>query len=166
MVKASVDDVLHKTEAGAVRLGLTSAEAVRGAAREMATRTGAREFVVQQHVGPGVEVLIGARRDAVFGPVVAVGTGGIMAEVIGDVSFRLAPVDADEACAMLREGARERLLAGPRGLPACDVGPLAEMIVAVSDLMCVEPRVLEVDLNPVIAAGATAVAVDALVIVG
>ncbi|OLB96025.1 MAG: hypothetical protein AUH30_13770 [Candidatus Rokubacteria bacterium 13_1_40CM_68_15] len=166
VVKASVDDVLHKTEAGAVRLGLTSAEAVRGAAREMATRTGAREFVVQQHVGPGVEVLIGARRDAVFGPVVAVGTGGIMAEVIGDVSFRLAPVDADEACAMLREGARERLLAGPRGLPACDVGPLAEMIVAVSDLMCVEPRVLEVDLNPVIAAGATAVAVDALVIVG
>ena len=166
VVKASIENVVHKTEAGAVRLRVASADAVRGAVREMAAQTGAREFVVQQHVGPGVELLIGARRDPVFGPVLAVGTGGILAEVIGDVSFRLAPVDADEACAMLREGARERLLAGPRGLPACDAGPLAEIIVAVSDVMCVEPRVQEVDVNPVIAAGASAVAVDALVIVG
>src|SRR5438094_642016 len=165
-ITARIENVVHKTEAGAVRLRVASADAVRGAVREMAAQTGAREFVVQQHVGPGVELLIGARRDPVFGPVLAVGTGGILAEVIGDVSFRLAPVDADEACAMLREGARERLLAGPRGLPAYDAGPLAEIIVAVSDVMCVEPRVQEVDVNPVIAAGASAVAVDALVIVG
>jgi hypothetical protein len=67
---------------------------------------------------------------------------------------------------MLREGARQRLLAGPRGLPACDDAPLAAIVTAVSALMCAEPRVREIDLNPVIAAGPRAVAVDALVIVG
>jgi hypothetical protein len=67
---------------------------------------------------------------------------------------------------MLHEGARERLLAGPRGLPACDDEPLLAALIAVGELLCAESRVLEVDLNPVIAAGPRAVAVDALVIVG
>src|SRR5262249_36159387 len=165
VLKAVVEGVVHKTEAGGVRLGLTAARAVTEAAREMQARTGARALVVQQQVGPGVEVLIGARRDGVFGPMIAVGIGGTLAEVIADVSFRPAPLDPDEASEMLHEGARERLLAGPRGLPACEDAPLAVMIVAVSDFMCAE-RVTEVDLNPVIAAGSSAVAVDAGGLVG
>jgi acyl-CoA synthetase (NDP forming) len=166
VLKADLPGAAHKTEAGAVRVGLAHASAVQEAFATMAARTGAREFVVQEHVGPGVELLVGARRDDVFGPVVAVGLGGVFAEVIRDVSFRLAPVDEAEARTMLREGARVRLLAGPRGLPACEDAPLACLAVAVSEFICAEPRVQEVDLNPVIAAGADAVAVDAVVVVG
>jgi hypothetical protein len=166
VLKADVPGTLHKTEAGAVRVGLGDAGAVRAAFAALAERTGAREFLVQEQVGPGVELLVGARRDEVFGPAVGVGIGGIFAEVIQDVSFRLAPLDEAEARAMLREGARRRLLAGPRGLPACEDAPLACLAVAVGEFICAEPRVQEVDLNPVIAAGADAVAVDALVVVG
>ncbi len=166
VLKADVPGAMHKTEVGAVRVGLSDAAAVRRAFEAMAARTRAREFVVQDQVGPGVELLIGARRDEVFGPVVAVGLGGVFAEVVRDVSFRLAPLDEAEARTMLREGARVRLLAGPRGLPACEDAPLACLVVAVSDLVCAEPRVQEVDLNPVIATGADAVAVDAVVVVG
>jgi acyl-CoA synthetase (NDP forming) len=166
VLKADVPGAMHKTEAGAVRVGLADAAAVRAAFEAMAARTGAREFVVQEQVGPGVELLVGARRDEVFGPIVGVGIGGVFAEVVRDVSFRLAPLDEAEARTMLREGARARLLAGPRGLPACEDAPLAGLAVAISDFICAEPRVQEVDLNPVIAAGADAVAVDALVVVG
>lgn len=166
VLKAHVPGTLHKTEAGAVRVGLGDPGAVRAAFAALAERTGAGEFLVQEQVGPGVELLVGARRDEVFGPVVGVGIGGLFAEVIQDVSFRLAPLDEAEARAMLREGTRRRLLAGPRGLPACEDAPLACLAVTVGEFICAEPRVQEVDLNPVIAAGAHAVAVDALVVVG
>lgn len=166
VVKVDVPGVAHKTEMGGVRLGLADAGAVREACRALQARTGASRFVVQEQVGPGVEILIGARRDPSFGPVVAVGTGGVLTEVVRDVSWRLGPVDTAEAREMLREGARGRLLAGPRGLPACEDEPLAAAVVAVSQLLRAEPRVLEIDVNPLIAASARAVAVDALIIVG
>jgi acyl-CoA synthetase (NDP forming) len=164
VVKAEAPGLVHKSEAGAVRLDLVDAGAVRAACAELAARLGARAFVVQERVGPGVEVLVGARRDPSFGPLVAVGTGGILAEVVRDVSFSLAPLDRDEARAMWLEGIRPRLLAGPRGLPAADLEPLVDAALAVGELLLDEPRVLELDLNPVIAAGSSAVAVDALVI--
>lgn len=159
-------DVTHKTEVGGVRLGVKDAAGVREACGALRVRTGAERLIVQEQVDAGVEVLIGAHRDEVFGPVVAVGTGGVLAEVVGDVSFRLAPVDAAEARRMLREGARQRLLGGPRGLPPCEDAPLVDALVGVGALMCAEPRILEVDLNPVIAAGPRAVAVDVVLIVG
>jgi acyl-CoA synthetase (NDP forming) len=166
VVKADAPGLTHKTDQGAVKLHLPDPVAVRHACRELAERLGGVGLVVQEQVSGGVEVLIGGRRDEVFGPVVAAGVGGVLSEVVRDVSWRLAPLDHAEARLMLREGARARLLAGPRGLPACDDGPLVATLVAVSELLCAEPRVLEVDLNPVIAAGPRAVAVDALVIVG
>jgi acetate---CoA ligase (ADP-forming) len=165
VVKADAPELAHKTEVGGVRVGVRDAEALREACADLAARTGARRFVVQEQVR-GVELLLGAHRDPVFGPVVAVGLGGILAEVVRDVGVALAPVDPGDAKALLRAGARGRLLAGPRGLPPCDDAPLVEAIVALGELMLAEPRVAEVDLNPVIAAGATAVAVDALVIAG
>lgn len=165
VMKADAPGLAHKTEAGAVRLGLSDAAAVRRAWRELRERTGAADVIVQEQVALGVEVLVGARRDEVFGPIVAVGVGGVLSEVIRDVSFRLAPLDAEEARRMVREGARERLLAGPRGLPAAQDGPVAEALLGVAALIGAEPRIVEIDLNPVIAAGARAVAVDALVIV-
>jgi acetyltransferase len=166
VVKADAPGLTHKTEAGGVRLGVADADAVRRACQDLRAQTGAGRFVVQEQVARGVELIAGVRRDEAFGPVVVVGTGGVLAEVIRDVSVRLAPVDREEARRMLREGARERLLAGPRGLPACEDGPLVDVVTALSGLACAEPRIVEIDLNPVIAAGASAVAVDALVIVG
>ncbi len=166
VVKAGRAGLLHKTEVGGVRMDLENAAAVRRACKELRARVGAQHFVVQARVGPGVELLIGARRDESFGAVIAAGVGGILTEVMREVAFRLAPLGRDEARAMLHEGARGRLLTGPRGLPRCDDDPLIDALLGVGDLMLAEPRILEIDLNPVIAAGRQAVAVDVLLIAG
>src|SRR5206468_1142698 len=114
VVKADASGLLHKTEAAAVHLDVRDAAAVRAAFRDARSRLGACQVVVQEHVSPGAELLIGARRDPVFGPVVAVGTGGILAEAIRDVSLALAPVGADEARMILRAGVR---CSGPPSAP-------------------------------------------------
>jgi acyl-CoA synthetase (NDP forming) len=166
VVKADAAGLTHKTEAGGVILGVGDATAVRAACAALRARAGAERFVVQAQAGPGVELLLGARRDEVFGPVVALGAGGVFTEVLRDVSLRLAPLGEGEAEAMLAEGARPRLLAGPRGLRAVEGSALVALIHAVAALMVAEPRIQEIDINPLIAAGADVVAVDALVIAG
>jgi acetate---CoA ligase (ADP-forming) len=166
VVKADAAGLTHKTEAGGVVLDVPDATGVRVAWAALRARTGAARVVVQERVGPGVELLLGARRDEVFGPVVVVGAGGVLTEVLRDVSVRLAPLDDGEAEAMLSEGARPRLLAGPRGLPPVAPGVLVGVIHAVGGLIAAEPRIVEIDVNPLIAAGDDVVAVDALVIVG
>jgi acyl-CoA synthetase (NDP forming) len=165
VVKADAAGLVHKTEAGGVRLDVGDAAAVRAACAALRAGAGAERFVVQERVGPGIELLLGARRDEVFGPVVAVGAGGVLAEVLRDVSLRLAPLGEGEAETMLAEGARPRLLAGPRGLRPVQGTALVALIHAVAGLMVAEPRLQEIDVNPLIAAGVDAVAVDALVIV-
>jgi acyl-CoA synthetase (NDP forming) len=164
VVKADAARLTHKTEAGGVVLDVADAAAVHAACASLRARAGAERFVVQEGVGPGVELLLGARRDEVFGPVVVLGAGGVLTEVLRDVSVRLAPLDEGEAETMLREGARPRLLAGPRGLRPVDQAALAALIQAVADLIAAEPRIAEIDVNPIIAAGADLVAVDALVV--
>ena len=166
VIKIDVPGMVHKTEVNGVALDLRDATAVRNACAAMATRTGATRFVVQERVAPGVELLVGGRRDEVFGPVVAVGAGGILTEVVRDVSLRLAPLRAGEARQMLREGSRARLLAGPRGLPAVDDDTLVGVLEGLGSLLARQPRILEVDVNPLIAAGRDAVAVDAVIVVG
>ena len=164
VVKADAAGLTHKTEAGGVVLDVADAGAVRAACATLRARAGAERFLVQERVGPGVELLLGARRDEVFGPVVVLGAGGVLTEVLRDVSVRLAPVEAGEAEAMLREGARPRLLAGPRGLRPVEPGVLVGLIQALGALVAAEPRLAEVDVNPLIAAGRDVVAVDALVV--
>jgi acyl-CoA synthetase (NDP forming) len=164
VVKADAPGLAHKTEAGVVRLDVRSAGEVRAACEEFERRLGRVGFVVQERVGPGVELLVGARRDDVFGPVIALGTGGVLAEVIADVSLRLVPLEGDDAWEMLGEGLRPRLLAGPRGLPPVDGRAVVALLDAVAALMVAAPRIVEIDLNPVIAAAGRAVAVDALVV--
>jgi succinyl-CoA synthetase beta subunit len=165
VLKADAAGLTHKTEAGGVVLDVPDAAAVRAACAALRARTGATRFVVQERVGPGVELLLGARRDEVFGPVVVLGTGGVLTEVLRDVSVRLAPLGEGEAEAMLEEGARPRLLAGPRGRRPVDRSTLVRLIHGVAALVAAEPRILEIDVNPLIADGATVIAVDALVIV-
>src|SRR5207247_8711073 len=99
------------------------------------------------------------------GAVVVLGRGAVCTGVVQAVSFRLAPVTADDVGTMLDEGARPRLLAGPRGMAAVDRAALTVLVGRVSDLIAAEPRIREIDINPVIATGVQLIAVDVLVIV-
>ena len=166
VIKADAPGLTHKTDVGGVVLDVRDAHELRAACEALHARTGARRMLVQERVGPGVELLLGARRDEHFGPVVALGTGGVLTEVWHDVSVRLAPLNDEDVEAMLDEGARPRLLAGPRGLAPVERAALVALVRAVSDVIASEDRVRDIDLNPVIGAGAALVAVDALVIVG
>ncbi len=164
VVKAERPGLLHKTEARAVRIDVRTPRELQAACREMTKRLGPGPFLIQQQVKGGVELLIGGKRDPTFGPVVVCGTGGILTETLGDVSLRLAPLGPGEAREMLKEGVKGRLLQGVRGMPPCDPEPLVKTLLAVGHLLVEHPRIVELDLNPVIAVGTKALAVDALVI--
>ncbi|MGH6690335.1 MAG: acetate--CoA ligase family protein, partial [Gammaproteobacteria bacterium] len=166
VVKADAPGLVHKTEVAAVHLDVRDPRALREIVSDLQSRLAAPRIIIQERVPPGAELLLGARRDPVFGPIVAVGTGGILTEAIKDVSLALAPVAADEARTILREGIRARLLQGVRGRPSAEDTPLVEAITAVASLIATAPRVLEIDINPIIAAGVKAIAVDAVIIVG
>ena len=161
-------DISHKTEVGGVRLGLTSPAAVSDAARAMRQRA-ARErpgariagFAVQPMVAPGKELLLGSVRDPQFGPLVMVGFGGIYVEVLRDTATRLAPVDEDEARAMLDELRLAPLLHGVRGEPPVDLAALAGAIARFSQLCADEAALTELEINPLVASPAGVVAVDA-----
>jgi acetyltransferase len=114
----------------------------------------------------GLEVIIGAQRDAQFGPLVMFGLGGVYVEVLKDVTFRLAPLSAAEAREMVAETAAGRLLEGVRGQPPGDVDAIVEALLCVSRLMADLPEIAEVDLNPLIVgpAGMGAWAVDVRIV--
>ena len=146
----------HKTERGGVALGLRDETEV----REAATRIGP-PLLVQPHVQGSAELLAGVVQDPVFGPLVAFGPGGVLAELIGDACFRIAPltdVDADE---LVHTGKAGRLVSGFRGAPPADAGALAELVQRLSALAEDLPEVAELDLNPVVARAHGCVAVDA-----
>ncbi len=169
-VKLDAPSLAHKSDAGGVALSVTDEAGIAGAVRALAaaaTRAGVevRGLLVEPMAAPGVELIVGGRRDAVFGPVVLVGLGGILAEVLDDVAVMLAPVhevDVAEGLAGLRGSA---LLRGVRGAEAVDVAAVVGLVVAVGDLLVADPTIVEIDLNPVIAGPRGAVAVDALVVV-
>ncbi len=172
-VKVMSPDILHKTEAGIVALQVRDEEELRntyGRLLEKAVRAnpGARirGVLVQEMVSGGQECIVGVRRDPLFGPVVAVGLGGVFVEVLQDVSLRLAPVDRPVIMKMLRELKGAALLKGVRGKPPRDIEALASLVESVSRMALNEPDLLELDVNPVMVLeeGHGAVAVDALVI--
>ncbi|MEY9874681.1 acyl-CoA synthetase (NDP forming) [Streptacidiphilus sp. MAP12-33] len=155
----------HKSELGAVRTGLTPETAV-AAFHEMSARLGPGEYVLEeQDTRSGVvEMLVGARRDRDFGPIVAVGLGGVQAELWRDVAIELAPVDRATAAAMLARLRSRALLDGWRGKPPVDVEALTDAIVAVSAAIAATGRVEEIEINPIRVAPEGALAVDALVV--
>ena len=168
-LKLDAEGLAHKSDLGLVRLGLSGDEAVRSAALDLLAagrRHGlaTRGLLVEPMAEPGVELIVGLRRDALFGPAVMVGLGGVLAEVLDDVAIRLAPVRHAEALEMLEALRGRRLLEGVRGRAPVDRDAVAGLIVALSTLALERPDVLEVDLNPVIASPEGALAVDALVV--
>jgi acetyl coenzyme A synthetase (ADP forming)-like protein len=166
-IKAVVPGLVHKTEAGAVRLSLRPDE-VESAARDMATRlhlqdTPGSGLLVQAMAPPGVEMIVGVVHDSQFGPVVAVGAGGVLVELLRDVAVRLAPLAESDAAEMLRELKTYPLLSGYRGGPAHDVRALADAILRVGALVEDLPQIAELDLNPIVVHPGGATIVDARV---
>jgi acetyl coenzyme A synthetase (ADP forming)-like protein len=167
-LKAVAPRLVHKTEAGAVRLGLASAEAVQTAAAEMSAAVAAEGytvdgFLVQRMVGQGVEVLVGVVHDASFGPVIACGAGGTAVELLKDVAVRITPLTDLDAAEMVRSLATYPLLDGYRGAPRADVAALEDLLLRVSALVEAHPAIAEVDCNPVKVLPDGVVVVDARV---
>lgn len=166
-LKAFGPDLLHKTEVGAVVLGLAAGE-VGEAAREIAVRLMAaglklEGFVVQEMVERGVEMLVGVANDRSFGPVVAVGAGGTTVELLRDVAVRVTPITDLDAEEMVRSLATFPLLDGFRGAPKADIASLEETVLRVSALAENHPAIAEMDCNPVIVGRRGSVIVDARV---
>ncbi|MGA9160369.1 MAG: GNAT family N-acetyltransferase [Actinomycetota bacterium] len=165
-VKAQGPDIVHKTELGAVRIGLSGAGAVREAAEEMTRTIEAAGltldgFVVQELVEPGVEMLVGVVHDPSFGPVVACSAGGTQAELLRDVSVRVTPITDLDATEMVRSLRTFPLLEGFRGATAADVGALEDVILRIGALVDGHPAIAEMDCNPVIVLPRGAAIVDA-----
>ena len=168
-LKLDAAGVAHKSEVGGVALDLLGDDAVYIAALSMLE--GARRRALQVHgllvqpmAQPGLELILGIRRDPLFGASVLVGLGGVLAEVLDDVAIQLAPVTPRVAMSMLDDLRGRRLLDGARGRAGIDRSAIAEMLVALGRLGADRPDVLEIDLNPVIASPTGALAVDALVV--
>jgi acetyltransferase len=166
VVKTAQPDVLHRTEAGGVVLGVTDGETLVRAIRALEARLGPGALLIQEEVPRGLELLVGGRRDPSFGPTVLVGLGGVLAELLRDVSIELAPLAPGDARAMLAGGRRAALLRGFRGAAPVDEGALAAVLVGVGDLLVEHEEIAELDLNPLIASGGRLVAVDALIVAG
>ena len=160
-VVAKVDhpDLVHKSDAGGVRLGLGSGAEVTEAATELLSLAeGAGVLVQHQHAG--VELLVGGVRDPEFGAMVVAGFGGVLVEARRDVQLAVAPVTIQQARAMLSSLRGAALFRGLRGSPPVDLGFVADIIVAVANLMLAHPQLAELDLNPVLAGPRGCVAVD------
>jgi acetate---CoA ligase (ADP-forming) len=165
-LKAIVPGLLHKSDAGAVRLNLSGERAVQRAAAEMSAileQSGHKVagFEVQPIAPKGVEMLVGVVQDQHFGPVLACGAGGTATELLKDVAVRITPITPSEASRMVRSLKTFPLLDGYRGAALADVGALENVLLRVSELVEAHPEIAEMDLNPVIVHSAGAVVVDA-----
>jgi len=172
VLKGESPDLPHKTEAGVVQLDLRSEAQVRDAhaliearARAAGPHVRLHGVLVQQMVKQGLEIMVGARRDPLFGPLIVVGLGGVMVELLDDAAVALAPVTHSTALAMLQRLKGAALLRGFRGSEPIDVDALADAIVRLSLLAAdFADDIVEIDVNPLICAAGRIVAVDALVI--
>ena len=160
-IKGIAPGLVHKTDAGAVQLNV-ELEDVLNTAEEMARRIPELSgFLVQQMAKPGAEMIVGVAHDPQFGPVVACGAGGVMVELIKDVSVRVTPLSREDAGAMIRELKTFPLLEGYRGAPRRDIAALEDVILRIGALVDDIPSIAELDLNPVLVHESGATIVDA-----
>jgi acyl-CoA synthetase (NDP forming) len=164
-------DIVHKSDIGGVKVGLANAAQVGKAYTSMLSSIlqkmpeAAIEGVsIQKMAPPGLELIIGMTEDPQFGPVLMFGLGGILVEVLKDVSFRLVPLTRMDAADMVREIKGYPLLLGYRGQEPVDIHRLEELLVKVSDFIEKNPQIKELDLNPLIASRDGIVAVDARIV--
>ena len=171
-MKIESPDILHKTEVLGVKLGLADEAAVRdawtviqGNMKRNLPEARIDGIIVQKMMPGDAEFVLGVSQDPVFGPVVMAGIGGVLVEVIKDVTFRSAPVTPTQAAGMLDDLRGRAILDGVRGKPPVDRVRLVELICAVSRLAAAAgPRLAELDLNPIMLTADGAVAVDWLIV--
>ena len=168
VLKIASPDIIHKTDSGGIKLGLTNATQVgnayseiRASIRQGFSKAEIQGVSVQKMARPGVEVIIGMSKDAQFGPVIMFGLGGILVEVLKDVSFRIVPLTKRDAAEMIGEIKGYELLQGYRGQEAADIPSLEQLILKVSQFVDQNPQIKELDLNPIFAYRDGVVAVDA-----
>ncbi|GAA1244256.1 acetate--CoA ligase family protein [Pseudonocardia aurantiaca] len=171
VMKIVSPDILHKTEAGGVKVGVSGDDAVRAAYYEILANAAAYKddaeidgVQVQEMLSGGQEVIIGATTDPTFGKVIVFGLGGVLVEVLKDVTFRLAPVDHETAMSMLDGIKAAEILRGVRGAEPVDADALADVIERLSDLVTDFPQISEFDLNPVFARPDGASAADVRIV--
>ncbi|MDQ7793540.1 MAG: acetate--CoA ligase family protein [bacterium] len=162
-VKGYGAGLVHKTERGAVILGLTTRREVERAAADLLGRTPAEGLLVQKYFAGGHEVILGGKQDPQFGPVVLYGAGGVHTEILADVSLGLAPLSVAEGRRLLEETRFSRILAGTRGQSPGDQGALLDTLLRLSRLIADHPPIAEIDLNPVLVFSQGCVTVDARV---
>ncbi len=164
-VKALSGKIVHKSDLGLVELNVNNpGEASRAAGRILAAARKidpAAGVLVSAMAPPGVEVIVGGKRDPQFGPTILFGLGGIFVEIFRDISVRVAPVDRPIAMDMIDDVKGYAVLKGARGRKGVDLEALAVILVAASRLMMERDEVLELDMNPVMAYEKGAIAVDA-----
>ncbi len=168
VLKAVGPDIQHKSDTGLVAIDVRGAAAVRAAAQRIVERGAGRVrgILVEELVPHERELLVGMERDRRFGPVVAFGIGGIFTEVLRDVAFALAPLDEQEAEALLEQLRARRLLDAVRGLPCVDRAELRRIVRTIGQLALDHPEIAEIDVNPLAVVGSRLVVLDALVVLG
>lgn len=162
-VKLVDAEILHKTDMGGVHLGITSAVSL-DAALDSLQSVGAKEFLVETMASPGVDLVLGARRDPVFGPIMVLGLGGTAAEVLADVAIRTVPLNERTAAAMADELQARELLNGFRNGPVLDRPELAGIVVRLGNALLANDGIAEIEINPLRLTADGLVALDAVVI--
>lgn len=171
-LKICSPQITHKTDAGGVKLNLKGEAEVKKGFEDIIA--GAKNYnpeaqilgtVVQAMSKPDREVIVGALQDPVFGPVVMTGLGGVMVEVLKDVSFRLAPLEESDAREMIKELKGYPILTGVRGKKACDIDALVNILLKISEIITeYQDEIAEIDINPCFVSPDGAVAVDARIV--
>ncbi|MEA3254180.1 MAG: acetate--CoA ligase family protein [Chloroflexota bacterium] len=171
VLKIISPDVVHKSDSGGVRLGLANATQVSKAYSDIMSsvkkqypRAAIQGVSVQRMAPSGIEVIVGMSKDPQFGPVLMFGLGGVLVEILKDVSFRIVPVSKEDAGEMIREIKGYPLLEGYRGQEPASIPALEELIVRVSQFVEQNSQIKELDLNPIFAYSNKAIAVDARII--
>ena len=171
VLKIVSPEITHKSDVGGVKMGLKTSRQV-GAAYEEILSAVKQKYPhavidgvsVQKMARPGTEVIVGMTKDVQFGPVLMFGLGGILVELLKDVSFRIVPLEKEDARDMIREIKGYPILEGFRGMEPADVSILEEILLKISRFVDDHPEIKELDLNPILAYKDGAVAVDARVI--
>ena len=171
VLKIASKDIVHKSDAGGVKLGLKTPEEVGKAYDDILSSISQKHpdaviqgITVQKAARPGTEVIIGMLKDDQFGPVLMFGLGGIFVEILKDVSFRIVPLTEKDAASMIREIKGYPLLEGYRGKEAVDVPGLEKALLRISDFIQKYPEIKEFDLNPIFAYNDGNIAVDARIV--
>ena len=171
VLKIVSPQVLHKSDAGGVIVGVTDEKGIREGYQKIISNikknvpTAVIEGILVQEMAPkGTEIIIGSTVDPTFGPTIMFGLGGIFVEILKDVSFRLAPITKDDAWEMLDEIKAKKMLDGPRGTAKADKETIVNILLSVSKMLMECPEIKELDMNPILVYEKGARAVDARVI--